>query len=487
MQLPAWCTISVALLILAFFTCRHCVIQNVIKFFLIITVGATLTVIQRSKTEMSFPSSSLNYQAVVTSRPVLKGKTVRCDMTIMNLGNQPIHVKAYFSIDERSKQLRIGNGVNASSVLKEPSNFNGSTFDYRRYLLFHGYSATTFILRNQWESSIVNLKSMSITERLKLKALIFRERLLSKYLQYGLSEQDYAVLSAMTLGDKTAISRSLANEYSISGASHVLALSGLHLGIIFTVLTFLFSQLRIRMFNLILVICAIWAYVFIVGMSPSVLRSAVMLTIYSFVNLFNRDNLSLNTLALAAVILLAISPLDLYDVGFQMSFMSVLFIILFFRHIYHLMPLRFRQIKAVRTVWQMASVSIAAQAGVAPLVALYFQRFSCYFLLTNFLVIPLATVILYCAVFLVLTTAIPVIQHIVSTLLLTAVKWLNVSVSFIASWPGASIEGIHINYIQVICYYIIIGEICILIYYAKRMLWFKRKPFTDFKLNKEWT
>lgn len=237
----------------------------------------------------------------------------------------------------------------------------------------------------------------------------------------GFNGQAYAVLAAMALGDKSSLSDELKEEYSVSGASHVLALSGLHLGIIYAILSLLFSRRRWQIVSQVLILLAIWSYVFIVGMSASVVRSAVMLTVYSFVSLLNRNRLSLNTLSVAAVVILAGSPLYLYDVGFQMSFAAVLFIIIFYRPLLEVMPGRIRNIPIIKQIWQMTAVSVAAQIGVAPLIAFYFGRFSCYFLLTNMIVVPAATVILYGAVLTAAVSFQPWLQTLLAGLLLKVV------------------------------------------------------------------
>lgn len=476
----AWAGTALVLLAACFFVHRHSVAQSCLLQVSILIVGALLADLRCSGLTVSFPEDPMAYKAVITSRPVVKGKTVRCDMTVMGLEGKTFKIKASFLRDGYAEQLRLGNGVEVFSRIEQPRNYANSTFDYRRYLLFHGYKGTAFILPECWTGCNVGLGAMSVWERAGLRALVFRDKLLARYAQLGSIGQDYAVLSAMTLGDKTAISAALADDYSVSGAAHVLALSGLHLGIIFTVLTFVFSRLRFRSLSLALVALAIWTYVFIVGMSPSVMRSAVMLTVYSFVSLLNRNSLSLNTLSLAAVVLLVANPLYLYDVGFQMSFLSVLFILLLYRPLHAALPLRWRRIKAVDYVWQMACVSLSAQLGVAPLVAFYFGRFSCYFLITNFLVIPMATLILYGAALMALTSLLPSLQGIVAVALFRLTGWLNSGVSFISSLPGASIENIRINALQTVCCYVFIAAVCILLYCLRRMFWFSRRPLDDY-------
>jgi len=477
----AWLLAAGGLIVAYVLALHHSVAQSCLLLFEILAVGALSAELRCSCLTMNFPDEAVAYKAVITSRPVVKGKTVRCDMVVMDIADKPFKIKATLLRDCNAERLRIGDGVEVFSLIEPPCNHANSTFDYRRYLLFHGYKGTAFILPECWRGCKVGLGALSVWERVGLRALAFRDKLLARYAKYGSPVQDYAVLSAMTLGDKTAIPASLADDYSVSGAAHVLALSGLHLGIIFTALTFVFSRLRFRSLNLVLVMLAIWAYVFIVGMSPSVMRSAVMLTTCSFVSLLNRDSLSLNTLSLAAVVLLVADPFYLYDVGFQMSFLSVLFILLLFRPLHDVLPLRWRRIKAVDYVWRMACVSLSAQLGVAPLVALYFGRFSCYFLLTNFLVIPMATFILYGAVLMVLTNPLPLLQDLVATALFRLVGWLNSGVSFISSLSGSSVEGIRINALQTVCCYVFIAAVCMLLHYLRRMYWFSRRPLDEYK------
>jgi competence protein ComEC len=227
-------------------------------------------------------------------------------------------------------------------------------------------------------------------------------------------------------------------------------LSGLHLGIIYALLSMLVVGRRWQMITQVAIILSIWAFVFLVGMSASVVRSAVMLTVYALLAIGHRHKMSVNTLAFTAIIMLLISPKALFDVGFQMSFMAVFAILLF-------VPLFYRPFSAeylmthrvVNWIWGMLAVSIAAQIGVAPLIAYYFGRFSCYFLLTNFIVIPAATLILYLSLGTLLIPAIGV-------LLAGIVGLLNSTLLYISTIPGATIEGLHPSVMLTISIYGII-------------------------------
>lgn len=274
-------------------------------------------------------------------------------------------------------------------------------------------------------------------ERTQQYFLHQRSLLLERLETAGLSDDRYAVVAAMALGDRSALTKELKETYSKTGASHVLALSGLHLGIIYALLSMLVVGRRWQMIRQVAIILSIWAFVFLVGMSASVVRSAVMLTVYALLALGHRQKMSINTLAFTAIVMLLITPKALFDVGFQMSFMAVFSILLFVPLFYRPFSAEYLMThRAISWLWGMMAVSIAAQIGVAPLIAYYFGRFSCYFLLTNFIVIPAATLILYLALGTLLIPSLGVV-------LASMVGLLNTTLLYIATIPGATIEGLH--------------------------------------------
>lgn len=288
-----------------------------------------------------------------------------------------------------------------------------------------------------------------------------REVLLERFAEAGLADDNYAIVAAMVLGDKSALSRDIKNTYSITGASHILALSGLHLGIIYALLSFLVVGRRWQFFTQILIILSIWAFVFLVGMPTSVVRAAVMLTVYALLALGHRNKMSINTLAFTAIVMLLFQPSALFTISFQMSFMAVLTILLFvplFEAVFtpeYLMTHRW-----VKWLWGMIAVSCAAQIGVAPLIAYYFGRFSCWFLLTNFIVIPAAMLILYLSL---LVLLIPQLAF----LLVQVVGTLNTALAKIAQLPGASIDGLHPTLTQTVLVYVVI--LCVYVLFRLRL------------------
>ena len=309
------------------------------------------------------------------------------------------------------------------------------------------------------EKARTSQQQMSRIERPKTFFLRQRAKLLERLKGEGMEGDAYAVVAAMALGDKSALTKELKNVYSITGASHVLALSGLHLGIIYTMISFLIVGRRWQAVSQLLCILSIWAFVFLVGMSVSVVRSAIMLTVYALLSLGHRDKMSVNTLAFAALVMLMVSPRSLFDIGFQMSFMAVLSILLWMPVFMGVFPERYlMEHRWVKWCWGMVAVSVAAQTGVAPLIAYYFGRFSSYFLLTNFIVIPAATLILYLSLIVLL---VPRLAY----LLLYIVTKLNAVLSYIAMIPGASIDGLHPTLLQVSMVYVIILAVYLLLTY----------------------
>lgn len=303
---------------------------------------------------------------------------------------------------------------------------------------------------HQWVQKQKEPDANTMVGRSRLFFLKQREKLLERYRQQGLEDDAYALVAAMTLGDKTAIDKDLRQTYNISGAAHVLALSGLHMGIIYAALTLLTFGRRRRIVTQALIVIALWAFVFLVGMPASAVRAAAMLSLYALLTLGYREKASINALAFTALVMLSISPYTLFDVGFQMSFLAVLSILVWTPIMSDwVSPTLQRRWPPLRWAWGLTAVTLAAQLGVAPLIAYYFGRISTYFLLSSFVAIPAVTVIVWLAL---ATLLVPGL-----TPVLTAVtNGLNACLDAISRLPGANIEGLHPTLLQVCLTYVLI-------------------------------
>ena len=433
--------------VLALLLWKKALLQSVAIAVCFVLLGWLLTARQKESLQVQWPEEEVKYEAVVLSEPQEKPKTMAVDIMLVKSGQK---LKGYFYKDERSRGLRIGDGLSIQSRIRENSDWHRGAFDYRRYLEIHGFTGSTFVSSWKWQKVRVSLEGLSRLERTKLYFLRLRSRLLKRLAVDESSEDQYAVVAAMALGDKSALTKELREVYAVTGASHVLALSGLHLGIIYTLLSLLIIGRRWQMVSQMLIVLCIWAFVFLVGMSTSVVRSATMLTVYALLSLGYRDKMTVNTLAFTAIVMLMVHPLSLYDVGFQMSFMAVLAILVFMPLLESLFPREYLlSHQSVRWLWSMVAVSVSAQIGVAPLIAYYFGRFSTFFLLTNFIVIPAATLILWLSPVVLLFPSL-------AYLLLYIVKCLNTVLGQMAAWPGASIEALHPTVLQTVMIYVVI-------------------------------
>lgn len=443
---------------------------------------------QLKQTVYPFPEKEIVYRVVLTDTPKAKERTFLCPVLLkerydstgvyhvgrkailylqhdsatvrLSAGNQSSVTTPVSVVD----QLQSGDELLVSSRISPPVNGkNFDEFDYARYLMHKEISGTGYVASGKWTllssgptSLYENISSIGLISSIRLTANSYREKVLSLYRRLGFCGDQLAVLSALTVGDKTELSESIRESYSIAGASHVLALSGLHIGLLYALLLFLLLPLAKtgiagRILRPILIILLLWAFAFFTGFSPSVVRSVCMFSILALGVLFSRRSLTLNTLAATAWVMLFYNPVWLFDVGFQLSFLAVASILLFQKPIYRLFPVKSR---VGKYVWGIMSVSVAAQLGTAPLVMFYFSRFSTHFLLTNLVVIPLVTIILYSAVLLLLLTPLSSIQSFIADAVKALLDGLNIFVRWIEQLPYASIDGIWLYPVEVLCIYL---------------------------------
>jgi competence protein ComEC len=391
---------------------------------------------------------SLTLEAMVVSVPQEKEQTMAMDMLTTD-GHW--RLKCYISKDVESRRLQIGDGLRLQTRIVEPDDYRHGTFSYRRYLAVNGFSGHCYSGSRHWQRVSIPLSVLPRMERVRLRFLKWRQQLLLRIGETGADGDEYGVIAAMALGDKSALSGDIREIYSLTGASHVLALSGLHLGIIYTLLSFLLRSRRRSVFSQVLLVAAVWSFVFLTGLSASVVRSATMLTLYAVFSVGGRRRMSVGALSFAALLMLLVNPLVLYDVGFQLSFAAVFSILVVLSFVDGLVsPVFIMGHRLLRWAGGLATVSVAAQMGVAPLIAYHFGRFSTYFLLTNFIVVPAATLILY-------GTLVMLLFPPVSPLVLGVVHATNTALQGLSRLPMASIGHLHPTVLQTVMAYVVLA------------------------------
>ena len=459
-----WSIPLVALVIVIIATCmvgRYPRLQTAGIIVGTLLLGMTLGSRQRQQLDVEWPERKQQMELVVTSEVKVKKKTVVLDALTADGQHK---LRCSIQRDQDSEQIQIGQGILVDSRIKKVHEYHHGHFDYLQYMQCHGYTGELYAYSNQWQWQTISLKELSMTDKLRLRFLTWRHQLLEHFRQQQMDEDAYGVISAMTLGDKTTLSKELKDTYSRVGASHILALSGLHLMIIYGVITLVIGWHRYRMATQIITVLAIWAFALLTGLSTSVVRSAFMISIYALLSLGYRERMSVNTLAFVAIVLLIINPMAIYDLGFQLSFLAVLGILLIHPLINNLAAANVQQEhRWLSSVWGLVTVSIAAQIATAPLVMYQFGRFSTWFLLSNFIVIPMSWLLLNIALLSIAFSWWSWALKGLMTILAWLATTLNHCLEWVAQLPMSSIEGINLSVVQVYLIYIIIGSIYVAI------------------------
>lgn len=266
--------------------------------------------------------------------------------------------------------------------------------------------------------------------------------LLADFDQLRLTDEEKSVLATLTLGYRRAMHREVRKRFSVTGVSHLLAVSGFHVGIVCGFFTLLLWPLAARpggrKLRYILALVFVWGYVWITGMAASAVRAGIMLSVYLIGRILGRLTDRYNTWAAAAFCMLAYDPLYLFDIGFQLSYLAVFFILFFQPRLQHLIPVRN---PLIALPWQWLTVTLAAQAGTTFLCLYYFRQFSWVFVFTNLPLTGLATLLIPAGLlWIVLPTWLPGyggLQYMVEMLTRAFIRIVDT----FARLPGASYTG----------------------------------------------
>ncbi len=342
-----------------------------------------------------------------------------------------------------TENLSIGDRITFTTKVKNPRNAgNPAEFDYEQYLYIKGVTGTVYLPVYSWKSE------GRVVPTLRMRALSFREKIVRMYEHHEFGKDAKSVLSALTIGDKSELTREIKETYSSVGASHVLALSGLHIGVFYMILSTLLPVWRNRrvytILREILIIAFIWCFAFVAGLSPSIVRAAILFTIFSIGKCVRRDDSSLNALAFAAIAIIIFSPRSLYDVSFQLSFAAVLSIILLLPSIRQFLACD-KHGRLYNYVVDIISVSLVAQIGTLPFIWYYFGAFPLYFLLANIIVVPISFLIMSFAVLLWVTDKIAYISSGVAYLLENITDAMNSLLRIIEALPYSKITLPYID------------------------------------------
>lgn len=318
-------------------------------------------------------------------------------------------------IDDKSDStaitgIQIGDTVTFSTRSFSPTcplDLNEQEQDFapfRRHLFCSGISATCYIRHDCWSVTPTSASSPNLFTRL-------RNAMSEAYRNADFTSEEGALIEALTIGDKSRLPQQLKTDYSRAGISHVLALSGFHLAVIFTLLNMMLFAIalpyRWQWIKSLIIIATLWTFTLLAGSPPSLVRAAVMCSLMSIGGCFGRPVLSINSLTLAAFLMLGFNPLLLHDVGFQLSYISVLAICTLAvpcnrkcqEYLYEQFHSKSAFTKASMHILEyfcgIAIVSLVCTLATAPLVAYHFHTIPLLSVLANLLVCLLASVLLY--------------------------------------------------------------------------------------------
>ena len=406
-MMSVYWVVLICSVIVAFILHRRPLAQSVIIAVSVFLSGAAIAIPEKKQRDSLILKDVqyAQYRGLLVSELSEKPKTMSVRVMLTESRRE---ITAYIYKDQRSRSLTAGDGIIFQAKIED---------------------GRAFVKTSQWQSYEFQKTELTRIQRSRVFFLKLRHRLLQRFRQHGIEGETYSIVAAMSLGDKSALNKDLRQIYNASGAAHILALSGLHIGIIYAILS-------------------IWAFVFLVGLPTSAIRSAIMLTLYSVMSLGYREKMSLNTLAFSAFVMLIASPSSLFDVGFQLSYLSVLSIMVLMPVIDGWCP-KVLSRPLFRKGWSMMMVTIAAQIGTAPLIIHYFGYFSVYSLFSNIVAIPAAILILYLSIATLITS-------VFAAPLTAIVHFLNSCLEVTARLPSPDITPTNLSVLQVVLFYALV-------------------------------
>jgi competence protein ComEC len=392
-------------------------------------------------------------------------KNIRYIVELKSLENQNFVGKMIvnFPVSDSFQQLKIGNLISVKgSFYSNKSPFNPNQFDYGNYLEnqeIYGqvYAKPETIKILGYEKSVWTFFSN------------YRENIITQFEKSNLNKEELTVFIALLLGQQQDISPEILKDYQYAGAVHILSVSGLHVGLILgfihIVLGFIPNSTKGKMVKLLLILFSLWSFAILAGLSPSIVRSVTMFSFLAIGTNLKRTVNIYHTLLVSMFLILLIKPSFIYDVGFQLSYLALFFIV-------WVDPLYERiwipKNKIVNYFWKIICMSTSAQIGAMPLSIFYFHQFPGLFFLTNILIIPLLSVVMAIGIISLLFACFGFIPMLIIKPLEWCIWLLNAIIHWVASFESFVIKNISFSEPMLwTSYFVIISSI----------LWFKKSTF----------
>lgn len=390
----------------------------------------------------SLPENKVVAQLKVNQAPQEREKTYRIEATI----EKYIHQDTVYTSDEKvlvyvSKEVPCSSWqINDRITLrarfdkidspKNPGEFNLKEYNARKSIYRRAFVRKEEVLEH--EKGKLGFFSFFTQARLVL---------LKNFEERFSSPTEQALASALVLGYQENLDDETQATFSRSGTSHILAVSGLHVGIIWLIVSYLLSFLNRnqtqRIIKVILSLLILWSYAMLTGLSPSISRAAIMFSCFALAELIRRDYISLNVLCFSAAMQLVWNPMMIYSIGFQLSYAAVASILLFYkpiRNMFYFKP------KWQRYIWEISALSISAQLLTTPISLYWFGQFPVWFLLSNIVLVPLSSIALGSGLFFLLFSWVPFLNDLLFHVFMLCIKFMQSLAAFFSHLPHAVIR-----------------------------------------------
>lgn len=439
---------------------RHYWLAGLMINALLLSCGGIITCLKNTRHQNCVISNlnSLASTIVVTLEEPLveKNKSFKAVASLYYLnknGAVPSKEKiiVYFQKDTSLSNISYNSCIAFRKPFQEISNSgNPGAFDYRRYCAMQHIYHQVYLKQGEY----IVLPEIG-GKRFGKFLLSIREKIIAILRKYISGKKEAGLAEALLIGYKDDLDKDLLQSYSNTGVVHVIAISGLHLGLIYWILNAVFRLLgkkrKGRLIKALLVICGLWLFSLLAGGAPSVMRSAVM---FSFIALAGSKKISVyNSLALSAFLLLCYHPFWLWDTGFQLSYVAVLSIVIFMRPVYNWFYIKN---KLLDLCWKLIATSVAAQILTTPVIIYYFNQFPNYFLITNLVAIPLSSAIILGELLLCAFSVMPALGQITGLMVGWLIRMLNTFIEHMEHMPFVTIDHLRLSLSQLMIAYVII-------------------------------
>ena len=356
----------------------------------------------------------------------------------INAGNMP------FNIDDE--------GLYWGSLLEIRAPLNPHQFNYQKYMnglgIYHQ-------IRLDSSNSLLKTKR---SRTFRGTAAAIRSGIVSKLKKANFKPDERSIIQALLLGERNDISTKIYTDYKNAGAIHILAVSGLHIGILLVLLQFVLKPIeflpRGRQIKLALIVLCLWGFAFIAGLSASIVRAVTMFSFVAYALYLNRPSNTFNVLALSMFfILLVFNPMLLFHVGFQMSYAAVFAIVALYPR---MMRFWFPKNQLIRKLWQLLSVSFAAQLGVLPISLYYFHQFPGLFFVSNLVIVPFLGFILGTGILIIVLALLDVLPDALVTFYSVIIKVMNQIIGWVGGQDAFVFKNLSFDELQLVFSYLTI-------------------------------